>query len=157
MVVGESWHAPFGLKCVLAHLKTRAEFDAVFAGAVVAKSTHFILHFVPQIAPKPYRKDMSPQGLDAASLDRKPASNNSPLVVGAVLPKRWAKRAVTRNALKRQIYAVSESLATRLMPGCYIVRLRAGFSRTEFVSASSDGLKRAVRAELLSLWGGRLV
>ena len=141
---------------MFAHLKTRAEFDAVFAGIVVAKSAHFVLHFVPHIVPKPYRKDMSPQGLDAALPERKPAPNNPSLVVGAVLPKRWAKRAVTRNTLKRQIYVVSESLASRLMPGCYIVRLRAGFSRTEFISASSDALKRAVRAELLGLWGGRL-
>jgi RNase P protein component len=28
--------------------------------------------------------------------------------IGALIPKRWAKRAVTRNAIKRQIYTVSQ-------------------------------------------------
>jgi ribonuclease P protein component len=84
----------------------------------------------------------------------KPATT---VVVGAVLPKRWAKRAVTRNTLKRQIYAVSETFALCLRPGCYIVRLRAEFSRQRFTSATSDALKLAVRAELHALFGAHTV
>jgi ribonuclease P protein component len=72
--------------------------------------------------------------------------------IGAMVPKRWAKRAVTRNAIKRQIYIVSEHLAPPLPVAAHVVRLRAGFDRTQFISASSDALKRAVRAELQELF-----
>ena len=72
--------------------------------------------------------------------------------LGAMVPKRWAKRAVTRNAIKRQIYTVSEQFESHLGVAAHVVRLRAGFDRKQFVSASSDLLKSAVRAELLSLF-----
>ena len=124
---------------LIAHLRTRAQFDAVFAGGVAGKTPHFVLHYAQTV-----------------ERDSKAAKNNATITVGAVLPKRWAKRAVTRNTLKRQIYAVSESLAPHLMPGCYIVRLRAEFSRKEFVSATSDALKLAARAELQTLLGKRV-
>jgi ribonuclease P protein component len=70
--------------------------------------------------------------------------------MGALIPKRWAKRSVTRNAIKRQIYTVSA--ATSLPSAAHVVRLRCGFDRKQFVSASSDALKAAVRGELLQLF-----
>jgi len=69
------------------------------------------------------------------------------------VPKRWAKRSVTRNAIKRQIYNVSSEFETRLAPSAHVVRLRAGFDRQQFISASSDRLKLAVRTELQQLFG----
>ena len=72
--------------------------------------------------------------------------------MGAMVPKRWAKRAVTRNAIKRQIYQVSMECAPHLLQAAHVVRLRAGFDRQQFVSASSVLLKSAVRAELLQLF-----
>jgi len=71
-------------------------------------------------------------------------------------PKRWAKRAVTRNAIKRQVFAVTTLFAPHIhtLPvAAYVLRLRAGFDRKVFVSATSDALKTAVRAELLELMG----
>ena len=67
-------------------------------------------------------------------------------------PKRWARRAVTRNAIKRQIYTVAAALEPQWQVAAYVVRLRATFDRKHFVSASSDALKAAVRAELLQLF-----
>jgi ribonuclease P protein component len=72
--------------------------------------------------------------------------------IGALIPKRWAKRAVTRNAIKRQIYTVSQHFEAQLPAAAHVVRLRAGFDRAQFVSASSDALKRAVRGELQELF-----
>ena len=72
--------------------------------------------------------------------------------LGAMVPKRWAKRAVTRNTIKRQIYAVSSQFSLSLAPRAHVVRLRAAFDRKEFVSATSEVLKAAVRAELLDLF-----
>lgn len=74
--------------------------------------------------------------------------------VGAMVPKRWAKRAVTRNAIKRQIYTVSADFLPCYPQAAWVVRLRRDFSRTEFVSASSEALKAAVRSELLALMQG---
>ena len=72
--------------------------------------------------------------------------------LGAMVPKRWARRAVTRNTIKRQIYSVSTAFAAALPVQSYVLRLRAGFDRSVFISATSDALKTAVRAELLSLF-----
>jgi ribonuclease P protein component len=77
--------------------------------------------------------------------------------LGAMVPKRWARRAVTRNTIKRQIYTVGDSFEARLEQvapqAAHVVRLRSGFDRKQFVSATSDQLKQAVRAELLQLFG----
>ena len=72
--------------------------------------------------------------------------------MGAMVPKRWVKRAVTRNMIKRQIYNVGDLAASALPPAAYVVRLRAGFDRRLFVSASSIVLKRVVRQELMALF-----
>ena len=71
--------------------------------------------------------------------------------IGAMVPKRWAKRAVTRNAIKRQIYTVSAVFLPRYPQVAWVVRLRRDFARKEFVSASSAALKQAVRSEVFAL------
>jgi ribonuclease P protein component len=73
------------------------------------------------------------------------------LWMGAMVPKRWAKRAVTRNAIKRQIYAVSADFSPKQRQAAFVVRLRRDFSRKVYLSASSDLLKQTVRAELVAL------
>ena len=65
-----------------------------------------------------------------------------------MVPKRWAKRAVTRNAIKRQIYTVSADFSTLYPHAAFVVRLRSSFPVAQFVSAVSDQLKLAVRAEI---------
>ena len=69
-----------------------------------------------------------------------------------MVPKRWAKRAVTRNAIKRQIYSVSSEIETTLALQAHVVRLRSAFDRSHYISASSDALKHAVRVELRQLF-----
>ncbi len=69
-----------------------------------------------------------------------------------MVPKRWARRAVTRNAIKRQIYNVSEHFGDRLPLAAHVVRLRATFDRKHFISATSEPLKLAVRQELEKLF-----
>ena len=71
--------------------------------------------------------------------------------IGAMVPKRWAKRAVTRNAIKRQIYTVSAEFSEQYPQAAYVVRLRRSFDRSVFVSASSEPLKQLVRAEIQDL------
>ena len=72
--------------------------------------------------------------------------------MGAMVPKRWAKRAVTRNTIKRQIYTVGQEFEPGLAKVAHLVRLRAGFDKAQFQSATSEALKAAVRLELQRLF-----
>ena len=72
----------------------------------------------------------------------------SGLWLGAVVPKRHARRAVTRSLLKRQIRAAVVAHSGSMAPGLWVVRLRSGFDRATFPSAASAALERAARDEL---------
>lgn len=71
--------------------------------------------------------------------------------LGLVVPKRHARRAVTRTLLKRQIRQAVSDCAAQLEPGLWVVRQRAPFDPAQFRSAASEALKQAVRAELQAL------
>jgi ribonuclease P protein component len=122
-------------------LQTRAQFQALLRTAPVARTSHFALH---RLAHSP--ADGGQLGAEAAFAPADAAW------LGAMAPKRWARRAVTRNAIRRQIYAVGEGLAVPLCAGAHLVRLRAAFAPAQFPSASSPALKRVVRAELVQLF-----
>ena len=72
--------------------------------------------------------------------------------LGLVVPKRHAKRAVTRTLVKRQIRNVAAACAPQLEPGLWVVRQRSPFDPKQFPSAASDALKEAARAELRALF-----
>ncbi|RZJ05033.1 MAG: ribonuclease P protein component [Rubrivivax sp.] len=139
-------------------LKTRQQFQAVMDGTVVSRTPHFALHRLALQAPA--ATPVVPA--DAVSLPGAPDASAAPTAaplfpgdsacwIGALVPKRWAKRAVTRNAIKRQIYTVSAVHEARLPVAAHVVRLRAGFDRKQFPSATSEALKQTVRAELEQL------
>lgn len=142
-----------GLTVVPWRLQTRPQFQAVLAADTVARTRHFALH----------RLRLTPDHL---------LFSPHSLWLGAMAPKRWARRAVTRNAIRRQIYALApaEGWAPHAAAGpvAYVLRLRSavdqrsggaksrGADRSAAAavlrSASSPQLKRAVRAELITLW-----
>jgi ribonuclease P protein component len=121
-------------------LKTRVQFQAVMAGSTVSRTAHFALHRL--------NLESGPEADGSQALF---AVRSEPWV-GALLPKRWAKRAVTRNAIKRQIYAVSQFVEPTLPAAAHVVRLRTAFDRKQFASATSEALKQAVRGELQELF-----
>jgi ribonuclease P protein component len=139
-------------------LRTPAQFKAALDGGTVARTVHFALHRVSlplSAASSTAGPDL--QALFAVGLLK--GANHAPTEggcsqgwLGAVVPKRWAKRAVTRNAIKRQIYAVSTLTAPQLPCAAYVVRLRSGFAADQFRSAQSAQLKQLVRAELQQLF-----
>lgn len=92
--------------------------------------------------------DVTLASLSVSSEPRPVLFNAHGVWLGAMVPKRWAKRAVTRNLIKRQIYSVASRFETRLPQAAHVVRLRAGFDRKQFISASSGQLKTAVRSEI---------
>jgi len=71
--------------------------------------------------------------------------------LGLVVPKRHAKRSVTRNLLKRQMREVMASRADSLPSGLWVLRLKAPFDRKLFTSPASDPLRRTAHDELQQL------
>ena len=129
-----------GCKLALQRLKTRPQFQAVLAGVTLVRTPHFALHRVALSGSTPSAPDASPL---FAKRD---------VWLGAMVPKRWAKRAVTRNSIKRLVYAVSLDFEANLACAAHVVRLRSSFDRQHFVSATSPALKIAVRQELQQLF-----
>jgi ribonuclease P protein component len=115
-------------------LQTRHQFQFALSGQALARSTHFVLHS------KTLESDTAENDLAAFPVRA--------VWLGAMVPKRWAKRAVTRNAIRRQIYAVSASYEAAMAERAQVVRLRAEFDRSQFPSATSEALVAAVKAEL---------
>lgn len=151
------------------------------AGTTVSRTAHFALHRLALDAPQESTRrpdsartesrgplplaTAAPRSKGPASEGRLSIAAKGPgtagpkalfpvreLWIGALIPKRWAKRAVTRNTIKRQIYTVSQTFEPSLPAAAHVVRLRAGFDRAQFLSATSDVLKQAVRAELQELF-----
>jgi len=128
-------------------LKTRSQFQAVLAGERVAHTTHFVLHRCElNHGDRP-----SPFG-PVVLKDAQTVATMQDSWIGAMVPKRWAKRAVTRNTIRRQIYSVSSEQTTAGSGSAHVVRLRVGFDRGVFVSATSQALKKLVRQELTQLF-----
>ena len=123
-------------RSAMQRLKSWPQFQAVLNGEVVTKTAHFALH----------RLTLSETQVEIFTLFPGCAS-----WVGAMAPKRLARRAVTRNAIKTQIYSLSASLTPSSASCAFVVRLRREFSREDYMSASSAALKKAVRTELFDL------
>jgi ribonuclease P protein component len=75
----------------------------------------------------------------------------APIWLGLVVPKRHARRSVTRNLMRRQIRACVERHQACLATGDWVVRLRKGFAVERFPSAASVALAAQVRDELEQL------
>lgn len=81
-------------------------------------------------------------------MDKKPATPSWAL--GLVVPKRHARRSVTRQLIRRQMRA---AVCRRpLHAGQWLLRLRAGFDPRRYPSAASQALRLAVRGELDALF-----
>jgi ribonuclease P protein component len=122
---------------MIVHIVDKEVFQEVIGLGYFAKTDHFVLHI-------------------KKTSDVRPISNQNTgpnLMVGTVLPKRLAKRAVTRNAIRRQIYIVANKYSIQHSNEIHVIRLSRPFDKTVFTSASSKELKRVVYEELLSLYG----
>jgi ribonuclease P protein component len=156
----------------LGRLVHKADFERLLLAKSLMRSAHFAVHHVsspPSATPKPARlllkSNLSTDGapLEAMLVDKSmnPASE-APAAqaavqgvwMGCVVPKRHARRAVTRTLIKRQMRAAVQRQQTScagLAPGLWLVRLTAAFPVVQFVSARSARLADAVREELDTL------
>jgi ribonuclease P protein component len=120
-----------------------ADFKRVLATPPRARSPHFALH---HSSAQPGPRDLS------TALDRPGAELVDECTrLGTVVPKRHARRAVTRNLLRRQIRAAAVRHAAALRQGCWVVRLKAPFDAARFPSAASAALRECARDELDAL------
>jgi ribonuclease P protein component len=139
----------------------RADFAVVLAAVVVGKTRHFVLHHVPidpgsavQPADRPHPPELSTDNAPIASSHVDKVLAPAGWSLGLAVPKRHARRAVTRNLLKRQMRARADHYRNRLPPGQWVIRLRAPFDPREFSSAASSQLREAARRELELMFAG---
>ena len=131
-----------------------SDFERVLRVRSRASSAHFALHHlaVSPAGGKNRSPDVDLMQLSTGAAPRvdKPVDDRplNGLWLGAVVPKRHARRAVTRNLIKRQIRAAVARHLGSLEAGLWVVRLRGPFDRAGFTSAASDALKQATRSEL---------
>lgn len=154
---------------MLGRLTQGADFERALAVTPRARSAHFALHHLPQRPARPARVrraqgaaahlHVTPPAVgnelstDRADTVHDPVDNRPPLDagecwLGSVVPKRHARRAVTRNLVKRQIREAMRRHVAGLPGGLYVIRLRQGFDARHFPSAASDALRQAARDEL---------
>jgi len=124
-------------------LKSREQFQALLACGAFVRTEHFAM----------LRMALHPHdGRPATTSLRVFLDGGTSSWMGAMVPKRWAKRAVTRNLIKRQIYACELPPTLTARDTAYLIRLRSTFDLQRFKSATSDALRSAVRAEIEQLF-----
>ncbi|TAK87292.1 MAG: hypothetical protein EPO09_18900 [Aquabacterium sp.] len=156
-----------------------ADFQRALGSRPVSRTPHFVLHLLPRV-PQVLSRPAEAQLAESAKLSTGEGAGTHALVddfaadislselsggqvswrLGLVLPKKQAKRSVTRSLMRHQAREALRRYAPAVMAqGRYgaevdgwVVRLRAPFDRTQFPSAASEALKVAVRQELDELW-----
>lgn len=143
-----------------------ADFERVLAAAAKLRSQHFAVHHVPGCPSQPPKPVRLRSKMELSTEDAPPtvtavddfggAAAGEPvstrLWLGLVVPKRHARRSVTRSLFKRQIRAAMGRHAATLAGGLWVVRLRAPFEKATYPSAASTALQCAARAELDGLF-----
>ena len=139
-----------------------ADFERALKTASQARSPHFAVHHLLASPSRPKRPAGSAP-IPKLSTDPAPAAallvdDPAPTGcwLGVVVPKRNAKRSVTRSLLKRQIrFAMARQASPAA--GLWVVRLRAPFDRLAFPSAASLALAQAAAAELDRVLGAAML
>ena len=142
---------------MLGRLVHKVDFERLLAVRSRLRSAHFAVHHVAGGPAAPKRLPPRPQDGELSTADVgnlvQPVDNSASHEVsghwlGCVVPKRHARRAVTRSLVKRQMRSVFEKHARALPAGLWLLRLSAGFPVSAFVSARSTALAEAMRSEL---------
>lgn len=141
---------------MLGHLVHKTDFERLLGTRSRTRSAHFALHHVNAGPSVPTRLG-SKTGAGELSTEVEQLSaqvvDDLPKAVwfGCVVPKRHAKRAVTRNLIRRQIREAFVRHEPHLPRGLWMLRLVSGFAPGQFVSARSVALASAARAEIDTL------
>ena len=123
---------------------------ALLSAPTVAKTAHFVLQAaherqVLQELPTGVAPDRTESVDNSASVTSSPVAS---LGLALVVPKRHAKRAATRNLIKRQMREAMRRRCAEWAGRQLLIRQRSAFNPQQFRSAASDALREAVRGEL---------
>jgi ribonuclease P protein component len=153
-----------------------ADFQRALGLRPVSRTAHFVLHTLPvlrqglstsvEVAAGDARSELSttqPEVSDALVdelLDLSCLAQVQAWRLGLVLPKKQARRSVTRSLIRHQAREalVRHGPAVRALPAYaagvdgWVLRLRAPFDKKLFPSAASAALNAVVRQELDELW-----
>jgi ribonuclease P protein component len=154
-----------------------ADFQRALGTRPVARTPHFVLHHLPfaqtpaqatPTAASASESFVAPELStalalsDAVCVDESSSLTGLPAWrLGLVLPKKLARRSVTRSLLRHQARAAvsrhapavaDTGWAQKHPADAWVLRLRAPFDRQQFPSAASEALNRVVRLELDALW-----
>jgi len=139
-------------------LRTAAAFQRLLRERPCGISAHFAVHHLAAEVEKRPQADRAPVVRDLSTeretelvpfVDESPrTAASSRYALGVVVPKRHARRAVTRSLIKREVRAAWRCRASALDAGLWLVRLRAGFEASRYPSAASVALRAAVRLEV---------
>jgi ribonuclease P protein component len=118
---------------------------SLLGAPILARSQHFVLH-----------ARLAQTCLQQLPTETAPIRNRTvdKLLDGAlpglalVVPKRHARRAVTRNLIKRQMRDAVRRRQAEWATMHLLIRLRGAFDALQFPSATSPALNEAVRGEL---------
>lgn len=138
---------------MLGRLLHSADFQRALATPMRSRSAHFAVHHLGSAPTAAGRPAIHPVSTELSTSDAPGCPvpvDDSPggHWLGSVVPKRHARRSVTRNLLRRQIRSVMSQHLPRLPQGIWLVRLRAPFGREQFPSAASEALRQVARTEL---------
>ncbi|MEK6669188.1 MAG: ribonuclease P protein component [Aquabacterium commune] len=156
-----------------------SDFQRALGTRPVARTAHFFLYALPRLSVSDQahlrRAEKSPHQPSTAPLAVELSTGEDPVCpsdvddlgavgpcrFGLVLPKKQARRSVTRSLIRHQareaVRRHAPALASQDRFGrsldAWVLRLRAPFDRQLFPSAASPALSAAVRLELDELWG----
>ena len=134
----------------------KAEIEALLGTRPVAKTDHFVLYCLsPKTVTRELCTEVAPDRDD--SVDNISALQHIALRQGfaAVVPKRHAKHAVTRNLIRRQAREAVRADASLPPDSHVLIRLRGVFDGGRYPAAASQALRAAVRQELAALLAQR--
>lgn len=131
-------------------LTRSADFKRILATWPIGRTARFAVHHLgaDPAASRP-AKLSTDAGCNAAPVAIRPGGH----WLGLVVPKRHARRAVTRSLLKRQMRLRFLQAASGVDAGLWVIRLKAPFEKASFPSAASDALRQAAATEIADLLG----
>lgn len=148
--------SPLALKPRLAS----ADFQQALGTRPVARSAHFTVHFAIPSLVRPGKLSTGPAPEQVEPVDEV-RTHHRVWRLGLVIPKKMARRSVTRSLIKHQARELFRLHAPALeqagwlsdqRPVCnWVLRLKAPWPKQDWPSAASEPLKQAVRAEILAV------
>lgn len=137
-----------------------SDFQQALGTRPVSRTLHFALHALWACASSPELSTALPVQAEGAVDDLSGACR-----LGLVLPKKQARRSVTRSLIRHQAreavrrhgpragdVLLNQSTGDARRLTGWVLRLTRGFDRQTYPSAASGALNEAVRLELDELW-----